>query len=392
MSQTPRYLRTVIETDALALGKMAFISGPRQVGKTTLARDFVNSSENYFSWDITSFRKAWTRDPEAAVSLRAPGPVVIDEIHKDRLWKSRLKGIYDTHGSDFPIIVTGSAKLDLYRRGGDSLMGRYIPYRLHPFTVGERQSPPSPDKVFDMDRKPNYPWADLLVFGGFPEPLLRANLAHARRWSRLRLERLTREDVRDLRNVSDLQRLQVLTELLPEKVGSLLSINSLREDLGVAYGTVRAWIQLLEALYHCILIRPYSGTIRRALSAEPKLYLFDCLQISNEAARRENLTALHLLKACQFWTDTAQGEFDLRYFRTKDKKEIDFVVLRDKKPWLLVECKSHSKTPSSTLERYAKAFRTKHNIQLVESPGYRRDYPALGISVRDYEAFFASWC
>jgi predicted AAA+ superfamily ATPase len=230
-----------------------------------------------------------------------------------------------------------------------------------------------------------------MALGGFPEPLFRASQSHASRWSRLRLERLIQEDVRDLSNVSDLQSLKILAELLPERVGSLLSMNSLREDLGVAYGTVRNWMGLLEALYYCFLVRPFGGTLRRALTAEPKLYLFDGMPIKDEAKRRENLTALHLLKACQYWTDTAQGEFDLRFFRTKEKKEVDFVVLREGKPWLMLGCKSNSRTPSANLVQYAKVFKTTHNIQLVDGAAYHRDYAALRVSVQDYESFFTNW-
>ena len=390
--KTHRYLEKLIQEDALKLGKMAFISGPRQVGKTTLARHFLESDENYFSWDIAAFRKEWVKSPEQATSRRRSGPIILDEIHKNRQWKSQLKGLYDVHCKQLAIIVTGSARLDIFRRGGDSMLGRYLPYRLHPFSVGEKATTPSHDAVWNSETKPAYPWRDLMRLGGFPEPLFDGSEARAKRWSRLRLDRLVQEDVRDLRNISDLQSLKVLTDLLPERVGSLLSMNSLRGDLSVAYGTVRNWIHVLEALYHCILIRPYAGTLRRALTAEPKLYLYDITQIEDEAARRENLAALHLLKACQYWTDAGEGEFDLRFFRTKEKREIDFVIIKGKKPWMLIECKSNSKSPVQDLVHYAKAFGTKLNVQLVQGERYRKDFPALGVRVQDYESFFANWC
>ena len=386
-----RYLKFAIEEDALREKKMAFISGPRQVGKTFLGKVFLSSPQNYFSWDQSSFRKAWAKDPLQAIAEHGAGPILIDEIHKDRRWKTRLKGIYDTVGDTLPILVTGSARLDVYRRGGDSLMGRYFPYRLHPFTIAELPNPPAPNEVF-TERELRFRWDDLNRLSGFPEPLLRGSESSAKRWSRLRLERLVFEDTRDLRAIGDLNAMRVLVDLLPERAGSLLSINSLREDVGVAYATVRAWVQLLEALYYCFLIRPYSGTLRRTLTTEPKLYLFDPLQLPEDTGRRnENLAALHLFKTCQYWTDTAQGEFELQFIRTKERKEVDFVIVRDRKPWMLIECKSNSKAISPHLAHFSRQLKTRHNFQLVSGARFNRHYPEPQITVIDYETFFSGW-
>ncbi len=362
------------------------------LSKSKLAKRLLTSAENYWTWDDAEFRRAWVRSPLDTYSRRAPGPVVLGELHKDRRWKSRLKGLFDVHGAGDGLIITGSARLDLYRRGGDRLLGRYLPYRLHPFSVGERATPPGPDEVLEGGQA-RYPLDDLLRLGGFPEPLLAGNEAKARRWSRLRLERLLAEDVRDLRAVSDLSGLQVLTELLPERVGSLLSLNALREDVGVSHATVAAWVQVLEALYHCFLLRPWTRRVARAVRSAPKLYLFDLLQLPAQrtGARLENVTALQLLKACHFWTDTAVGEFDLRFVRDKDGREVDFLVLRDKRPWLLVECKSGELEPDESLLRFRSQLGAPHAVQLVRKPGYARSYPALGVRVVDYERFFAGW-
>jgi len=387
-SVVQRYLRRVILDDALADSKMAFISGPRQVGKTTLGRSILKYRDNEMTWDDQKFRRAWVKDPVASVADRAPGPVLLDEIHKDRRWKSRLKGLYDLRGDQIPIVVTGSARLDIFRRGGDSLMGRYLPYRLFPFTCGERDKAINPNKIL-QHTKPTYPFSDLLRLGGFPEPLLKASEAKAKRWTRLRSERLLREDIRDLRNIRDTQALRVLLDLLPERVGSLLSINSLREDVGVAYATIRDWIILLHDLYYVFTVRPYARSIARAIRAEPKLYFYDILSLDSIPARRENLSALHLLKACHFWTESASGEFELRFIRTKEKAEIDFVMLRDKKPWLLVECKSGDTYPTPVLCKYAKLFGTRYNFQLVDKANFRRDYPEHSIIVTDYERFLS---
>lgn len=370
---------------------MAFLSGPRQVGKTTLGKSLLHSESNYFNWDEETFRRSWVRSPSAALERRGSGPILLGEIHKDRRWKTRLKGFYDTQGRGLPILVTGSARLDLYRRGGDSLLGRYLPYRLHPFSVAETGDPPGPEALFHP-RPVRFPWEDLLRLGSFPEPLLGGSEARARRWSRLRVDRLLQEDVRDLRAVSDLSALQVLSDLLSVRSASLLSVNGLREDLGVAHGTVSAWIRAFEALYHCFLVRPWAGKVSRALRAQPKLYLYDLLRIPAEAQgpRRETLAALHLLKACHFWTDTAAGEFELRYVRDKEKREADFLVLRDRRPWLLVECKSDETEPAPNLRHFAQLIRPAHAVQLVSRPGTDRPYPAMGIRVLDYERFFSS--
>lgn len=361
---------------------MAFVSGPRQVGKTTLGRQILTSPVNEFNWDDQRFRRRWVKDQLNTVESRGPGPILLDEIHKDRHWKSRLKG------HEMPIVVAGSARLDLFRRGGDSMMGRYLPYRLHPFSVGEREEPPAPDTILSV-RRPTFAFADLLKLGGFPEPLLKGSEAKAQRWSRLRLERLLYEDVRDLRHVRDLQALRILVDLLPERVGSLLSMDSLRHDVGVAYATVHDWIAMLETLYHIFTIRPYAGRLKRTLKAQPKLYLYDILQLETPGARRENLAALHLLKACHYWTDAAHGVYELRFLRTKDGAEVDFVVVRNRRPWMLVECRSDDAGPSKALVEFAARLKTEFNTQLVERPEYDRLYPELDVRVTDYERFLA---
>ncbi len=388
-----RYLSNSIEKDALAEKKMAFLSGPRQVGKTTLAKGLLESTENYYTWDASAFRRAWTKDSIHAVSGRGNGLVVLDEIHKDKKWKTRLKGLFDTQGDRVPILVTGSGKLEMYRKGSDSLMGRYFPYRMLPFTVGESPQSPLPDQVLEF-KKPHYHWKDLLQLGGFPEPFFGASEQKAIRWSRLRLDRLIEEDVRDFKNISSSFSMRLLCELLPEKVGGLFSVLSLREDLDLAYATVRSWVQLLESLYFCFRIKPYSKKIIRSLKAEPKLFLFDLLRIpkERESARLENLAALHLLKACFYWTDVALGEFELFFVRDRQKREVDFLLVRDHKPWMLVECKSNSKHPSEHLLYFKKLLNVPHAIQLVSSPTeYDRWFAESQVRVVHYEKFFSNW-
>lgn len=382
-----RYLTDVIKDDALRLRKMAFVSGPRQVGKTSLAKQLLASPENYFNWDDTVFMKAWIRDPSVAIQGAHTGPIVLDELHKYRFWKRSLKGLYDRVGQQIPMLVTGSARMDLFQRGGDSLMGRYLPYRLHPFTVAEsRDAAPSPDTL--EPRSVRFPASDLLQYSGFPDPLLGASAQRAIRWSRLRLERLVREDIRDFRNIHDLQLMRVLVELLPERVGSPLSVNSLREDLQVAYATVRNWMLVLQHLYVCFGVAPYATRIARGLSKEQKVYLFDWIPVVEPGARLENLVAVHLLKACHLWTDTAQGRFDLRYIRTKDKLEVDFCVLREQRPWLLVECKSNQSAIAPALYKMAEHFPKAQAFQLT-TQDVDRQIPGTTIRLINVERFLS---
>ena len=388
--EKPRYLTSTINTDALSKGKMAFISGPRQVGKSTLAKKLLSSQHNYFLYDDEIFRKSWNKSPPDSLKKRDKGPVVLDEIHKDRLWKRKVKGIYDKSNNGLKIIVTGSARFNHYRKGSDSLLGRYLPYRLHPFSLAESKKPISPDEILSSS-KVRYSWHDLMNLGGFPEPLLGANSNQAMRWSRLRLDRLVLEDSRDFRNISDYNAFRNLAELLPEKIGSLLSVNSLREDVGKAYATVREWLQVLDLLYFSFLIRPYSKRVSRAIRSEPKLYLYDILRIPHQeqSKRQENLTALHLLKMCQFWTDSAQGEFDLHFVRNKEGRELDFLVVRNKKPWMAIECKSGDKSPAKDLIYFSRMLKPECSFQLVADNNFDRYFASENIRVISYQKFFA---
>jgi predicted AAA+ superfamily ATPase len=388
MTVIERYLTELVRSDALAFQKMAFLSGPRQTGKSTIGRALLKHEGNEFTWDDEDFRKGWIRSPSGSIAGRNDGPILLDEIHKDVRWKQKLKGIFDTSKAKIPIVVTGSARLDIFRKGGDSLLGRYIPYHVHPFSVGETTSPPSPDQIFS-NVTPSFPLSDILKLGTFPEPLLGGSEARARRWSRLRRERLVSEDVRDLRNVHNLQQLQILVELLPSRVGSLLSVNNLRQDLSVAHDTISAWIDALTSLYLCFRIKPWIKKVSRAVRAEPKLYLFDLLQVPEGGARMENLVALHLLKACDFWTDSAQGDFSLHFIRNRDGQEVDFLVVRDGKPWMLVEVKSNRESPSAALMRYASSLQTEMNFQLVAKNGFKKHYPDTRVTVISTETFLA---
>jgi predicted AAA+ superfamily ATPase len=323
--------------------KMVFIGGPRQVGKTTLALSLLgtNADEShpaYFNWD----------DPRAAARIRRvelpPDEplIVLDEIHKYARWRNLVKGIYDTEKSRRRIVVTGSARLDHYRKGGDSLANRYRYFRLHPFSPRELSARPTQQ---DVDT--------LLRFGGFPEPLFRQDEREHRIWQRDRLSRVVRDDLRDLEHVREISLLEHLVELLPARVGSPLSIRSLREDLAVDHKTVERWLTILENLYVCFRIPPFGGTRIRAVKKEQKLYLWDWSMAPAGGPRFENMVASQLLKYCHFVEDTEGHAMELRFLRDTDKREVDFVVLRDRAPLFAVECKTGERAISPAIRYFA---------------------------------------
>jgi len=397
MKKLERYLQYQIQTDALADGKIAFINGPRQVGKTTMTESLLSDlkqSSNYYTWDDDEFRKIWIKGPKDLLSRLKPGStVVFDEIHKDRKWKSKIKGLYDLFNEELRFIVTGSARLDFYRKSGDSLQGRYFPYRMHPISVGEtnRVKPP-PETLWDENYTQSFPWKDLLQYGGFPEPFFSQNNEKIRRWQRLYRERMIKEDLRDLQEVRDVRLVESLALLLQERVASQLSYESIREDLSTSFESVKRWIDLLEALYFCYRIKPYSKNLNQSLRKEPKLFLYDWSLVSKEGARYENMVAGHLLKSCHAWTDCAMGEFELHYIRDKQKREVDFFITKNGKPFALIEVKSNQPTPTPSLLHYQKVLKPKFCIQVVKEEKKERrsslQYP--DVQVISAERFLGS--
>jgi len=320
MKNQPRYLLPQVKRDLAK--KMVFVAGPRQVGKTTLARSLPGSTAGYLNWDNNEHRSRILAGELPSAKLW-----IFDEIHKYRRWRNYLKGVYDTRRAGQRILVTGSGRLDLYRFGGDSLQGRYHMLRLHPLSVAELKLDTTND------------FLQLLKLGGFPEPYFAGSEVEARRWSREYRSRLVHEDVHSLERVQDMGHLELLMMRLPELVGSPLSINALREDLQVSHKAVGNWIKVLERLYAVFLLSPFGGPRIRAVKKEQKHYQFDWSLVNNEGARFENLVACHLLKWVHHQQDVLGREVDLRYFRDSDGREVDFVVTDNNKPIMLVECK-----------------------------------------------------
>lgn len=346
MSKLVRYLASSIRSDLTK--RMAFIGGPRQVGKTTLALQLAGSRvgakyPGYMSWDDLRARSE-------LLNGRFPSGqqiIIFDEIHKYRKWRNLIKGIYDLNKADLQFIVTGSARLDHFKKGGDSLFGRYHYYRLHPLSLLELNKNPT-----DSDL------ASLLTLSGFPEPFLAGSLRDYKRWHLERIDRVVYTDINDLENIRDVASLQILIEALGSRVGSPLSIENLRQDLSVSHATVARYLEVLETVYMVFRISPFGSPKIRAVKKEQKLYFWDWVQAEDKGARFENLVASHLLKYCHFLQDTEGEKMELRFLRDRDLREIDFVVIKNKKPLFAVECKSGDRS----LSKHIAYFKNRTSI------------------------------
>ncbi|MSR47324.1 MAG: ATP-binding protein [Planctomycetes bacterium] len=351
---------------------MAFVVGPRQVGKTT-ACQAASAGGVYLTLDDPAVARLIAAGSDVVArqlgldALRAaPLPVVFDELHKHRRFKAFLKGFFDVWGKHARTIVTGSSRLDAWRRGGDSLMGRYFLYRMHPFSVGELlatdlpTTPLRPPALLADDE-----WQALLQHGGYPEPFLQRSTRFSNRWRELRLQQLVREDVRDVSAIQDLAVLDLLVRLLVERSAEALVYSSFAKELRITVDTVKRWVATLATLHLGFLVRPWSKNVTKSLRKEPKWYLSDWSAVEDPARRAETLVACHLLKAVEGWTDCGLGQFELRYLRDKEKREVDFLVVRDKKPWFLVEARLADTTLSRHLAHFQRQTKAEHAFQAV---------------------------
>ncbi|MDX2508070.1 MAG: AAA family ATPase [Desulfobacterales bacterium] len=366
-----RYIKNHVANDLKT--RMVFVGGPRQVGKTTFALTFlpeaIETHPAYLNWDDISIRSALLKG-ELPPKEKC---IVVDEIHKYARWRNLVKGFYDTNKSEISFIVTGSARLDYYSKGGDSLQGRYHYYRLHPFSLTELNSDPG-----KMD------FEALLKFGGFPEPLLKAEEKFWRRWQRERLQRVIYEDIRDLETIKEISLLELLAEELPNRVGSPLSVKNIKEMLQVAHETIERWLKIFERMYYCFRIPPYGPPKVRAVKKEQKLYLWDWSLLPDPGPRFENFIASHLLKYCNFIEDTEGFRMELRFLRDTDKREIDFVVLKEGAPQFAVECKTGEKSVNPAIFYFKERTSIPDFYQVHQGT---RDYKKNGVRILPIETF-----
>lgn len=350
--------------------QMAFVSGPRQVGKTTTCRTL---GSHYLNWDSLDDRRVVLRGPDAIArhvgleQLREEVPLIVfDELHKYGKWKGFLKGFFDVYGTRARTIVTGSSRLDITRRGSDSLMGRYFLFRMHPWSVAEcaRTDIPAseirpPISIDDAD------WQALVDHGGFPEPFLTRDPRFSRRWRALRQEQLTKGDLHAVARLQDLGQMETLAVVLAEQSARQLVYSNLSREVGVSVDTIRRWVDLLVRLHYGFLVRPWFANVTKALRKEPKWFLREWSGIDEPGARAETFVACHLLKAVEGWTDLGFGRFELRYVRDKLKREVDFVVVRDRRPWFLVEVKVAETKLAEALGHFQRQTRARHAFQVV---------------------------
>jgi len=394
-----RALENLLDLGHFPHRRIAFVVGPRQVGKTTLAQALLakrKSKDLYRSWDDLEWRREFVSVPYGFVDAYRPRSgeirplVVLDEIHKYPRWKTYIKGLWDTRKERVDLLVTGSGRLDIYQRGGDSLLGRYHQYRMHPLSVKEIVDPDSssleenPEMTMRSLLKLAGPapaearraLEGLLRWGGFPEPFLERNERQHRLWLRERRTLIVKEDLRDLTRIRMLSQVEELMELVVLRAGGVLSYNALREDLQVAVESVRQWTNHLQRLYFMYLIRPFAGNIARSLRKEPKLYLWDWSEITDRGARFENLMAGHLLKWCHFTQDWGLPPIDLHYLRDREKREVDFLLTLDRRPWALIEVKISDRSPTPAMSYFAERLKAPLKIQVVlecERPGMAGD-------------------
>lgn len=357
--------------------QMALVSGPRQVGKTTTCR---NRSHSYLNWDSTDDRALLLSGPERLTAhlgldrLREQPPVALfDELHKNPRWKQFLKGFFDSHADQVRILVTGSSRLDIYRRVGDSLMGRYFLYHMHPFSVAETLTTGLPDPrtiVRPPQRPDEAAFAALWEHGGFPEPFLKRDPRFSRRWQTLRTQQLLREDARELTQIQQLHHLEMLVTMLSARSGQQIVYSNLARDLQVGVATVQRWCESLCSLHHGFLLKPWFTKVTRSLRKEPKWFLRDWAGIADPGSRAETFVGCHLLKAVEGWNDLGYGTFHLGYLRDKEKREVDFLVIHDGKPWFLVEVKHAQTTLSDSLHHFQAQTQAPFAFQVVIEAEY----------------------
>ena len=377
MENVKRLYENIIGEHLGMFRQMVFLSGPRQVGKTTIAKTFAS---NYLNWEEKETRLLILKGAKAvgkSLALdegRDSGKVLVfDEIHRYQKWKTFLKGFFDIYEKSARVFATGSAKMDVYKRGGDSMMGRYFPYRIHPLSVAELITTAIPDEK-RVVRPPRAldatEWNALLEFGGFPEPFTTRQTRFLRKWRALRMEQLFSQDIRDLTKTVEIDQIEALATILANRTGEQLVISSLAHEVTASEPTIKKWVSILKSLYYGFTVKPYYKNIESSIRKTPKWYLRDWSGIADPGKRAETFVACHLLKAVECWTDLGFGVFDLFYVRDRKKREVDFLVTKDKVPWFLAEVKSASEALSGSLAFFQRATGAKHAFQVVLDADY----------------------
>ncbi|WP_100550547.1 ATP-binding protein [Caedibacter taeniospiralis] len=369
-----RFYENIIQNHMNKYEQMIFISGARQVGKTTLAKQFQTSDKSYLNWDNVVHREIilsrlfdYIDNDLLAVLSETKPCLILDEIHKYENWKNFIKGIYDQYKGRIHLIITGSAKLDIYSKGGDSLMGRYFNYQIMPLSVHELLEVPYAKKFVNQPSAlAHEKWGRLFRFGGYPEAYSKNDIEFFELWSAMRWNQLFKEEIRDYANVHDIAQLELMGKLIIGQVGSLINYAQVAKKIQKSESTVRSWFQLLESTYYLFSISPWSNNVNRSILKAPKAYLHDWSLVNDVGARIENYCAVHLLKAIYYWKNTGQGHFSLHYLRDKDQREVDFLIAKEDQPWMLIEVKkSLNISTSKNLLYFQRQLNPTYTFQLV---------------------------
>lgn len=357
--------------------KIIILTGPRQAGKTTLSKSLFPNDYAYLNYDLPAHRLAiknteWDRKKSL---------VIFDELHKMPQWKRWIKGIYDTEGVRPKLLVTGSAKLNTYKKVGDSLAGRYFQFRLHPIDIKEAKSLYTPEETFER----------LWNCSGFPEPFSKGEKIFYDRWKHSHLDVILRQDLIDLETVRDITAIETLIELLKQNVGSTVSYANLARTLEKDPKTIKRWLQVLEELYIIFKVTPYSNKISRSLLKEPKYYFYDCARIeNNDGAKLENIVANALLKELHYIEDMFGAYIKLHFLKTRNGQELDFLIVINNKPAVAIEVKLSDDEPSKQFHFFEKYFSRKPKmIQLVKNISREKTF-RHGLEIRSLIPWLAN--
>ncbi|UCH95136.1 MAG: ATP-binding protein [Candidatus Aminicenantes bacterium] len=364
---------------------MVFMTGPRQAGKTTLSEQIQKRFKNsvYFNWDIIAHKRKIIQNPTSFQEINRVDDstplVIFDEIHKYKNWKNYLKGLYDEFAGEYQFLVTGSGRLDVFRKGGDSLAGRYFMFHLFPFTLSEltkKENKVIPKKSVDWlngfgpinEKESGSTWEILFKVGGFPEPFVKGSDDFYNLWTQAYIHQVIREEVRNFSDVKNIDTIELLYSILPSKVGSPFSINSTAQNLQVSFDSVKSWLSLLEKVFLVFKVPPWTAKISRAILKEKKWYLYNYAEIPDKGIRFENMVAIELKRLIFYWNELGAGRFSLHYIRNKDKLEVDFLVTEKNEPLLLIEAKASQETPSRNLYYFQQVLDVPA-VQLVNKEG-----------------------
>ena len=338
--------------DAMKDTPVVCLLGPRQCGKSTLARSF-DPGRLYLSLDDVDLLAAATRDPKGFIG-QLPDTVTLDEIQRAPDLLLTIKRTVDENRRPGRFLLTGSANLLQLPHLPDSLAGRMECLYLHPLTEAEKSRGPGlflsrwltqglSDSTLREDSMAPSTLPGRIVAGGYPEPQGRSPV-RARQWHRQYLSSVIERDVHDVARVRDSSEVARLLEMLSHQTGNLLNTSSLSNDLKLDRQTIERYLVILERLFLIRRLAPWHRNSAKRLIKTPKIHLVDSGLASSLSGissgdwlmRRDKFGhllesfVLQQLIAQAGWTDP-----DLRFwhYRDKDQVEVDVVMTRGSKVW-----------------------------------------------------------